>query len=100
MDNLSHTVASLLAGELLHRGLPAEADASRQDLRRSLLLATCGLAGNFPDLDLILTPLLPAPLGYLLHHRGHTHTVLYAFPQAVLLAALLFLLWPAAPRLL
>ena len=52
------------------------------------MLATCALAGNFPDLDLVLTPLLPAPLGYLLHHRGHTHTVLYAFPQAMLLAAL------------
>jgi sec-independent protein translocase protein TatC len=47
------------------------------------------LAGNFPDLDLVLTPLLPAPLGYLLHHRGHTHTVLYALPQMLLLAALM-----------
>ena len=100
MDNLSHSVASLLAGELLHRSLPQEADTVRQGLRRSLLLATCGLAGNFPDLDLVLTPLLPVPLGYLLHHRGHTHTVLYALPQALLLAALLYLLWPAARRLL
>ena len=100
MDNLSHSVASLLAGELLHRSLPQEADTERQGLRRSLMLATCALAGNFPDLDLVLTPLLPAPLGYLLHHRGHTHTVLYALPQALLLAALLYLLWPAARRLL
>jgi inner membrane protein len=64
------------------------------------MLATCALAGNFPDLDLVLTSLLPAPLGYLLHHRGHTHTLLYALPQAMLLAALLYLLWPAARRLL
>lgn len=100
MDNLSHTVAGLLAGEILHRSLPAEADAAQHGLRRSLMLATCALAGNFPDLDLVLTPLLPAPLGYLLHHRGHTHTVLYALPQALLLAALLWLLWPSARRLL
>ena len=100
MDNLSHAVAGLLAGELLHRSLPAEADTDGHALRRSLMLATCALAGNFPDLDLVLTPLLPAPLGYLLHHRGHTHTVLYAFPQAMLLAALLYLLWPSARRLL
>jgi inner membrane protein len=100
MDNLSHTVAGLLAGELLHRSLPAEADTDRHALRRSLMLATCALAGNFPDLDLVLTPLLPAPLGYLLHHRGHTHTLLYAFPQAMLLAALLYLLWPSARHLL
>ena len=100
MDNLSHTVAGLLAGELLHRSLPAEADPQRHGVRRSLMLATCALAGNFPDLDLVLTPLLPAPLGYLLHHRGHTHTLLYAIPQALLLAALLYLLWPSARRLL
>jgi inner membrane protein len=100
MDNLSHTVAGLLAGEILHRSLRAEADAEKNALRRGLMLATCALAGNFPDLDLVLTPLLPAPLGYLLHHRGHTHTLLYAIPQAMLLAALLYLLWPAARRLL
>jgi inner membrane protein len=100
MDNLSHSVASLLAGEILHRSLRAEADADQDTLRRTLMLTTCALAGNFPDLDLVLTPLLPAPLGYLLHHRGHTHTLLYAFPQAMLLAALLYLLWPAARRLL
>lgn len=100
MDNLSHSVAGLLAGELLHRCLPPEADAARQGRRRSLMLTTCALAGNFPDLDLILTPLLPAPLGYLLHHRGHTHTMLYAIPQAMLLAALIYLLWPSARRLL
>ncbi|MDB5760505.1 MAG: hypothetical protein JWM30_3794 [Burkholderia sp.] len=100
MDNLSHTVAGLLAGDILHRSLRAETDPGRQDLRRALMLATCALAGNFPDLDLVLTPLLPAPLGYLLHHRGHTHTLLYAIPQALLLAALLTLLWPSARRLL
>jgi inner membrane protein len=100
MDNLSHSAAGLLAGELLHRCLPSEADADRHGLRRSLMLTTCALAGNFPDLDLVLTPLLPAPLGYLLHHRGHTHTMLYALPQALLLAALLYLLWPSARRLL
>jgi inner membrane protein len=100
MDNFSHSVASLLAGEILHRSLPEQDDAQENALRRRLLLTSCTLAGNFPDLDLLLTPLLPAPLGYLLHHRGHTHTVLYALPQALLLAALLWLLWPDARRLL
>ncbi|HEX8886145.1 MAG TPA: metal-dependent hydrolase [Noviherbaspirillum sp.] len=100
MDNLSHSVASLLAGEIMHRSLPPEADENRHGLRRRLMLVTCALAGNFPDLDLVLTPLLPAPLGYLLHHRGHTHTVLYALPQMLLLAALIWALWPNARRLL
>ncbi|KRB79168.1 metal-dependent hydrolase [Noviherbaspirillum sp. Root189] len=100
MDNLSHSVTGLAVGELLHRSLPDEADTNQQRIRHRLLLATCWLASNFPDLDLVLTPLLPSPLGYLLHHRGHTHTVLYALPQALLLALVLWLLWPAARRLL
>jgi inner membrane protein len=77
-----------------------ETSAENQRGRRTLLLITSWLASNFPDLDLVFTPLLPAPLGYLLHHRGHTHTLLYALPQALLLASMLWLLWPAARRLL
>ncbi|MES2535894.1 MAG: metal-dependent hydrolase [Pseudomonadota bacterium] len=100
MDNLSHSLAGLAAGELVHRSLPQEADAERNQLRRRLLLTVCWLGSNFPDLDLVLTPLLPAPLGYLLHHRGHTHTLLYALPQALLLWGLIWLLWPSARMLL
>lgn len=100
MDNLSHSVVGLAAGELVHRSLPQEADGERQNLRRRLLLLSCWVASNFPDLDLFLTPLLPEPLGYLLHHRGHTHTLLYAIPQAFFLWAALWLLWPSARKLL
>lgn len=96
MDNLSHSLAGLAAAELVHRSLAPEPDAGQHRTRRSLLLAGGWAACNFPDLDLLLTPLLPAPLGYLLHHRGHTHTLLYAIPQALLLYALLWALWPAA----
>ena len=100
MDNLSHSLVGLAVGELVQRSLVPEADPLRQRTRRRLLLAAGALASNFPDLDLVLTPLLPSPLGYLLHHRGHTHTLLYALPQALLLIALLWALWPAARALL
>ncbi|MBY0239507.1 MAG: metal-dependent hydrolase [Burkholderiaceae bacterium] len=100
MDNITHSVVGLGVGELVQRSLPPEPDHAGQRTRHRLLLAACALAGNFPDLDLFLTPLLPAPLGYLLNHRGHTHTVLYALPQALLLVALLWLFWPAARALL
>lgn len=99
MDNISHSFAGLAVGELIHRSLTQESTAEQQGLRRRLILITCGLASNFPDLDLVLTPLLPEPLGYLLHHRGHTHTLLYAIPQAMLLWAAIWLLWPAARQL-
>ncbi len=100
MDNLSHSVVGLAVGEFAHRILPQETSPDDNRLRRYLLLVACWLASNFPDLDLVLTPLLPAPLGYLLHHRGHTHTLLYAIPQALLLCGTLWLSWPAARRLL
>jgi inner membrane protein len=100
LDNVTHTFVGLGIGELVQRSLPAEPDEARQRTRHRLLLTACAAASNFPDLDLVLTDLLPAPLGYLLHHRGHTHTLLYALPQAVLLLAALWLLWPNARRLL
>lgn len=96
MDNITHSIIGFGVGELVHRSLPAEPEPLAQRVRHRLLL----LASNFPDLDLFLTRLLPDPLGYLLNHRGHTHTVLWAVPQALLLAALLWLCWPAARSLL
>ena len=100
MDNMTHSLVGLALGELVERALPAPPDPAAHRTRRRLLLVTGLLASNFPDLDLVLTPLLPAPLGYLIHHRGHTHTLLYALPQVALLLALTWLLWPAARRLL
>ena len=100
MDNLTHTLVGLALGELADRALPANPDPRKARTRRRVLLATGALASNFPDLDLVLTPLLAAPLGYLLHHRGHTHTLLYALPQIALLLGLLWLLWPGARRLM
>lgn len=100
MDNLTHTIVGLGVGELLHRSLAPETLPARQRTRHRLLLTACAVASNLPDIDLLLTGLLPAPLGYLLNHRGHTHTVLLAVPEALLLGALLWLLWPAARTLL
>jgi len=100
MDNLSHSVAGLAVGELVHRALREEPYIGRQRLRRRLLLASGWLASNIPDLDIILTPLLPEPLGYLLHHRGYTHTLLYILPQALLVWGGIWLFWPSARSLL
>jgi inner membrane protein len=100
MDNLTHTIVGLAVGAALHRSAAPEPLQADQKTRHRLALTACALASNFPDLDLFLTRLLPAPLGYLLEHRGHTHTFLLELPQALLLCALLWLLWPAARRLL
>lgn len=100
MDNLTHTVVGLAVGAVIHRSFAAEPSAPAQQTRHRLLLTACAAASNFPDLDLLLVKLLPNPLGYLLHHRGHTHTLLLEIPQALLLCALLWLLWPNARQLL
>jgi inner membrane protein len=54
---------------------------------RRLFLAAGVLASNLPDLDLVYTGVTPEPLGYLLHHRGHTHTVVGLVAQALVIAA-------------
>jgi inner membrane protein len=100
MDNLSHSVVGLAIGELVQRSIAPEADTTGQALRRRMLLITGWLACNFPDLDLLWKNLLKPPFGYMLHHRGHSHTLLYLLPQALVLMLLVFLLWPAARRLL
>src|SRR5688572_22760011 len=54
---------------------------------RRLFLAAGVIASNLPDIDLVYTGIAPAPLGYLLHHRGHTHTVVGLVAQGLLIAA-------------
>lgn len=100
MDNITHSLTGLAAGEWLHRSIPPENSEQSQQTRRNLLLLTFCLASNFPDLDLFLTPLLSEPLGYLLHHRGHTHTFLFLIPQALLLGGILFASWKSARKLI
>lgn len=76
MDNVTHTLVGLVAGELAWQRT-TRGDASREKLRGAFL-GVSALANNFPDLDLLYTKLTEGPLGYLLHHRGHTHTFLLA----------------------
>jgi len=52
--------------------------------QRGALLTTAVLANNAPDLDFVYVGITGGKLGYLLHHRGHTHT-LAALPALVLL---------------
>ena len=43
--------------------------------QRPLLVGAGIIAANLPDIDLAYSRITPPPIGYLLHHRGHTHTV-------------------------
>src|SRR5688572_27706353 len=79
MDNLTH---SLVGVALAHVALPDTAPRTR----RGVFLAGGVLAANLPDIDLLYVGITPPPLGYLLHHRGHTHTLVGLVAQGLLLA--------------
>jgi inner membrane protein len=89
VDNITHTLIGVVLAEL---ALPRETTATA----RRLFLAAGAIAANAPDLDLVYVGITPFPLGYLLHHRGHTHTLIGVIAQVVLIA----LACQLAPRLL
>jgi inner membrane protein len=59
------------------RGLPPE-------MRRNLFVTLAALASNLPDIDLLYS-FLGGKVNYLLHHRGHSHTIVGALVLASLL---------------
>ena len=79
MDNLTHAFVGAAMAEC---AVPRET-ASRT---RIAMMAAGIVAANAPDVDLLYTNITEEPLGYLLHHRGHSHTL----PA---LAALGLLIW-------
>ena len=68
MENLTHSLVGVAIGDALAG--PAVSSADRTRYRIAGLVAA-----NLPDIDLVYSWILPNPVGYLLHHRGHTHTL-------------------------
>jgi len=80
LDNLTHSLLGAALGEVAR---PRRASGSS----RRVFVVSGVLAANLPDLDLLYTGITPPPLGYLLHHRGHTHTLVGLLVQMAALAA-------------
>jgi inner membrane protein len=81
LDNVTHALAGMLLAEA---ALVARREA-RKPVQAAAYLVSA-LANNLPDIDIVYTWITgPKPLGSLLHHRGHTHTLLFALPAAWLL---------------
>lgn len=86
MDNVTHALAGLLLAEgavaLAERraGRPAS-----PGIRRAAAIVGV-VTAELPDIDIAYAgPALGmGPLGYLLHHRGHTHTLVFAVLAALL----------------
>jgi inner membrane protein len=68
LDNITHSLVGVALADLAmgRRGTKVQ---------RPLFVGAGIIAANLPDLDFAYSRITPAPIGYLLHHRGHTHTV-------------------------
>ncbi|MBS0418534.1 MAG: metal-dependent hydrolase [Proteobacteria bacterium] len=90
MDNLTHSLMGMVAGEAVARLTPPGKDGLPTDARRGILITLTTVGGNLPDIDLVLTyrGFVRDKLGYLLEHRGYTHTVLGCLVLATLIYAM------------
>lgn len=87
MDNITHGLAGMLMADVAVQSVARRsARAVSPRFRRAAVLLGI-VAAEFPDSDLVYSgPLVNmGPLGYLLHHRGHTHTLLWASVSAIVL---------------
>ena len=92
MDNVTHTLIGLIAGESVGRTTRAREPGLAPDVRRGLFVAIAAIGGNLPDLDLVYSYRgvphdTQGKLSYLLEHRGYTHTVLGCLVLTLLLYA-------------
>jgi len=85
MDNLTHALAGVAVAQGALARLP---EPERTRLWTPVHVGAI-VASNAPDLDLVYTEITGGRLGYLLHHRGHTHTFLVAAVFGVVVAAAL-----------
>ncbi len=101
MDNVTHSLAGVLLADIalaVHQ-CQRRRDAGDGEFRnhagfRDAVFATALLSSNLPDLDILYVIASPGKLGYLLHHRGHTHTLL-AVPVLACAGAALGVAWAA-----
>jgi inner membrane protein len=90
VDNFTHTLVGFALADAVALALPAAPSAKV----RGLLRVASAFTNNVPDLDFVYARITPGKLGYLLHHRGHTHTLL----AGVVLGALTYALLAAWAR--
>lgn len=77
MDNVTHTIIGTLVGEVAARVAPSQKSTLPATTRRNLCVTLAAIGSNLPDSDLLYS-FIGGKLNYLLHHRGHSHTILIA----------------------
>jgi inner membrane protein len=92
VDNVTHSLISALVGEAIHRSTSASSKLTDTAHRR-VAITVMVVGGNLPDSDLLYTAWAGTKLDYLLHHRGHTHTVVGVLILSLLLFTAVRLWW-------
>ena len=85
MDNLTHSLVGLLVGETAATVSATSTAGMPVAKKRTALLGLMLIGSNFPDFDLLYTALDRSKLGYLLQHRGYTHTIIGALLGTLLM---------------
>lgn len=93
MDNVTHSLAAVLVAEAFCENRKSALEPTRF---RTAALWVSLIANNLPDLDFLYRKITPGKLGYLLHHRGYSHTFVLAPALAAL--AVVLVLGPARVR--
>ena len=87
VDNLTHALAGMLTAEAAVQLRASRASSSLSPSWRSAAYVAAVVGNNLPDLDFLWSGITPRPFGYLLHHRGHSHTLPAALACTLLLMA-------------
>jgi inner membrane protein len=87
MDSLTHALAGALIGETASRLWPTREGGLSAKRRRAFFVSLGVIGSNLPDMDFIYSAVTRSKLDYLLHHRGHTHTIIGALVAALLMYA-------------
>ena len=86
MDNITHSLIGIAAAEALFQRSPSAKRPSVAPVLRTAYWLVSLVGNNLPDLDMLYAGFqLNGRLGYLLHHRGHTHTLFFALVQGLIL---------------
>lgn len=89
MDNITHSLIGISLADLLLK--TSKKEKSAEDFTRFFysVWIVAFLANNFPDLDYIVSLVLShRRMNWLLHHRGFTHTLVFAPLQACVVVGL------------
>ncbi|HYD53253.1 MAG TPA: metal-dependent hydrolase, partial [Gemmatimonadaceae bacterium] len=98
MDNVTHTLAGLVLAEAAGRLRARRTGVEPSPRFRTVAAVSSAIAANLPDGDLLYTGVGGDRLAYMLHHRGHTHTIVIAALGAALVWGVASLAWRRRAR--